>query len=94
MRAAKIQWSPARNRPLPPEATENDTTTPCSSTTCVAAPEGTVIRPVEPGRSRSIELDAGAARTTPRLVPAPHPQVPGRRVGGVRGPQVGRDRAA
>ena len=65
MRAAKIQLSPGRNLPLPPDAIENETTTPCSSTTCVAELDGTVIRPLDPDASRSVSWLPAPSLTAP-----------------------------
>src|SRR6266545_200430 len=62
VRAWKIQWSPRRKRP-PASASEKETTTPCSSTTCVASDAGTGISP--PLASRSATSAPVASRTTP-----------------------------
>ena len=62
MRAAKIQWSPGRNLPLPPDAIEKEATTPCSRTTCVAELAGTVI---SPDASRSVSWLPAPSVTAP-----------------------------
>ena len=92
VRAAKTQWSPARKLPLPPAATENETTIPSSSTTSVVACAGTVIRPLAPARSRSTRVVPAPLRTVPAWSQRRTRRCRAAACGGVGGLQVGGQR--